>query len=114
VQQDAFSNAVSFETLKSIVPFSFQVLLFDCEGCIESVFFNKTLSEIKNSLEHTRLIIIEGDMSISDPSCQIDCVDYVKWLQKFETLGFSLKYQQQDKYFHHIYHFVLGRDPKSG
>ncbi len=92
------------------VPFRVNVLLFDCEGCIETVFANTTVPEMKEMLAYTRVIIVEGDMSVLDPSCKLNCVDYTKWIRIFEKLGFTVYYEIVDSVFQHILHFVLIRN----
>lgn len=106
---DQRANVLNFDEIKKLMPFKFDVLLFDCEGCIDVVFHNKTSHHLQHILADTRLIIIEGDMSIKDPACHVGCVDYLRWLHILENLGFSLSFQQADRIFPNIVHFVLTR-----
>lgn len=103
---------VSLEALQVAVNITFTVLLFDCEGCIDSVI-STSLPVLTRQLSHVRAILIETDMRIGSPSCRQSCVDYAAWFRLFEQLGFQRIFIRNDPQFNDIDHVVYSRKLKS-
>ena len=88
----------------------FSVLLIDCEGCINSLFGAiSDVQSLRSSLKGVTTIILEADMSIRDPLCEVLCVDYSFWISQFERIGFNTVYQEPDAKFSSIVHYVFHR-----
>jgi hypothetical protein len=101
-------QAYTFEEIQSVTNITLTALLIDCEGCIETLFEGnkKPFGELIKGL---RTIILEADMPIGAGDCMHDCVDYQKWIIKFESEGLKLVHAVQDKVYKKIFHYVFQR-----
>lgn len=104
---------LAFEDIQKKTNLQFNVLLIDCEGCIES-FLNYSFEQLLTILAHVEKILLEADMSLDSSHCSSNnCIDYKKWINTFSLLGFSQQYSQNDDHFRDIIHYVFIRTPKS-
>ena len=102
--------ALAFQEIQSITYLRFSVLLIDCEGCIEYIFSEQEKLHLNTTLANVRVILLEKDMPVGAPDCQVDCVDYAVWNQRFLDAGFAEVVNFQDRAFPFIYHTAYARN----
>lgn len=98
----------TFNEIQELTNLRVSVLLIDCEGCI-NYLFNGNGVALKDLLIDVRLIILEGDMSIKSKDCRFECVDYDKWENTFNSVGFITARKIVDPVFPSIFHYVFHR-----
>jgi hypothetical protein len=116
------SSSVSARTLslnlnllqiQELVGFSFTVLLIDCEGCLNYLFYShhhqqqQQYLHIQHLLTNITTIILEADMKRGSPVCKRHCVDYERWYILFQSLGYQLVYKKVDDRYIYIDHVVF-------
>ena len=101
-------NYFNLEEIQKITNVQLNVLLIDCEGCIQYMFEGE--KDLGQSLKNIRLILLEGDMAIGEVECKENCVDYSEWQKKFESIGFAVIEKLKDPVFPSIYHYVFKRE----
>ena len=112
----------TIEEIQYVTNITLTVLLIDCEGCINNLFYNNNNNNknnnnnnnnnnksICNIIKNIKTIILEADMPIGSPDCAYDCVDYSLWKEIFSTCGLRIVYNSQDPVFPKIYHYVFQR-----
>jgi hypothetical protein len=115
-KNDNSSAYVDLKRLQEVTKLRFTTLLIDCEGCIDSLFWEDNirgrdlqLQRLQNALESVRTVILEADMGKDAPDCYSHCVDYDLWDQRFRSLGFTKVHQERDPRFRFIFHYVYQR-----
>ncbi len=122
-QPDQLSDFLTLQEVQLATNLTFTTLLIDCEGCIESLFLERSnitsitgeygrqfdLSRFRKALASVRTIILEADMGHIAPDCFQSCVRYDVWQERFQALGFTQVLQERDAHFWFIDHFVFQR-----
>lgn len=107
VSSGAAISTVTATSIKS-THYYFNTLLIDCEGCLNNLFVEPHKPEsLKRQLAHVHTIILEADMPVGH--CLYYCVDYALWIQRFNQAGLVIKYQEQDRVYSFITHYVFLR-----
>lgn len=123
------SNLLPSLTIKQLedhLKLRFNVLLIDCEGCINHLFnqpntlpdnnatlFKEQVELLHNDLKYVKTIILEADMSHQSSTCVDYCVDYKRWLYYLRLVGFRVMTSIPDPEFFDIIHYVLQRSSLS-
>lgn len=118
--------SVTIKQLEDKLKLRFNVLLIDCEGCINHLFnqpntlpdknatlFKAQVELLQNDLIYVKTIILEADMSHQSSTCVDYCVDYKRWLYYLRLVGFRVITNIQDPEFFDIIHYVLQRSSLS-
>eukprot|EP01040_Poterioochromonas_malhamensis_P007403 gene7403-7986_t len=118
--------SVTIKQLEDKLKLRFNVLLIDCEGCINHLFnqpntlpdknatlFKEQVELLHNDLIYVKTIILEADMSHQSSTCVDYCVDYKRWLYYLRLVGFRVITNIQDPEFFDIIHYVLQRSSLS-
>lgn len=98
----------TFTDIQSVTKLNFTALLIDCEGCIETMFRGSKLP-LCSLIENVNTIILEADMPVDAADCEYDCVDYDKWIRRFNSCGLQTIVKKKDPVFSKIYHMVFQR-----
>jgi hypothetical protein len=106
-------NYYNYLDLEKVVKLTFNTLLIDCEGCLQTLFLSKYSPEIfplKKILKNVNLILLEADNSLHRASpCVQSCVNYSEWVEKFDEVGLDVVERVEDKRFPWIEHLVFQR-----
>jgi FkbM family methyltransferase len=106
------TKSMTINEIQNQLKMTFNVLLIDCEGCIQFLFHENEPEVLKKELQAVETIILEADMSTKSLSCTSNCVDYGKWISLLHENGFQLIYQKLDPDFSDITHYIFKRKNK--
>lgn len=93
----------SFTEIQKIL-FEVDVLLIDCEGCINQIFQGMDI-ELEDALKNIHTIIIETDMGFKAADCHRDCVDWTDWIRRLKNMYYQLVYASEER--SDLWHIVL-------
>jgi FkbM family methyltransferase len=106
------TKSMTINEIQNQLNMTFNVLLIDCEGCVQFLFHENEPDVKKKELQAVETIILEADMSTKSLSCTSNCVDYGKWIKLLQENGFQLIYQKPDPDFSDITHYIFKRKNK--